>query len=215
MLGQILDKDLGMHGEAAWVAVSDVYYMLWFESCFSVLSSVWALGSMCDAGPDPDEDLGMHGEAAWVAVSVKSFVCGTVRSVVLRGSACDAIQTAGADLRRGAVYVAVEQLNVRMLPACWVLATAQSAAFVEQMLSARCCWHALPCLAILLVPSLPQYADKPVLLPLLLLLLLLVQVVATLTQVNNGDRPLVYPSCTRERNGRLCQKKLQGQEGSW
>jgi hypothetical protein len=47
------------------------------------------------------------------------------------------------------------------------------------------------------------------------LLLLLLQVVATLTQVNNGDRPLVYPSCTRERNGRLCQKKLQGQEGSW
>jgi hypothetical protein len=46
-------------------------------------------------------------------------------------------------------------------------------------------------------------------------LLLLLQVVATLTQVNNGDRPLVYPSCTRERNGRLCQKKLQGQEGSW
>jgi hypothetical protein len=27
-----------------------------------------------------------------------------------------------------------------------------------------------------------------------LLLLLLLQVVATLTQVNNGDRPLVYPT---------------------
>lgn len=51
--------------------------------------------------------------------------------------------------------------------------------------------------------------------PFVFLLLLLLQVVATLTQVNNGDRPLVYPSCTRERNGRLCQKKLQGQEGSW
>ncbi|KAF8055656.1 RPA1A [Scenedesmus sp. PABB004] len=31
----------------------------------------------------------------------------------------------------------------------------------------------------------------------------------------SSDRGLAYPACTRDFNGRPCQKKLQGQEGSW
>eukprot|EP00878_Enallax_costatus_P012473 GHUV01013026.1.p1 GENE.GHUV01013026.1~~GHUV01013026.1.p1 ORF type:complete len:867 (+),score=301.03 GHUV01013026.1:206-2806(+) len=41
-----------------------------------------------------------------------------------------------------------------------------------------------------------------------------VMVTGTIYNINS-DRGLSYPSCTRDFNGRLCQKKLQGSDGSW